>query len=329
MVLLSKIAFLEKHKDQLLSSSSNNRPVWQIIINPTAGNGRAKKRWPQIKNELERQKVKFNFTISEHKEAIAQIVPDLINNGARGFVAVGGDGTLHQIVNAILDQNTIPSREFTVGIIPFGTGNDWIRSHGIEGKISKAIAVIKNGNTKLQDVGLIQSENFERRFINMVGLGLTPFVIRQYISWGKRLKLGSLNYLITTAISLFKYRGAKYHLSADESDFQFNAKLLSFNIGIGQYCGGGIRLAPLAVADDQYFDFTLIHPLAVWRILTNIGKLFNGKILKHPKVDHYRGASVTISAQEAFHLEADGELIPKAKVFSLSLLPQYLSVVVP
>ena len=288
-----------------------------------------KKRWPRIKQELDRQEISFDFTVSKHSEAISQIVPQLIDRGSRRFIAVGGDGTLHQLVNAILNQQTVPSSKFTVGIIPFGTGNDWIRSHGIDRKISRAIEVIKKGNTKLQDIGLIKSETFERLFINMVGLGLTPFVIKQYLAWGKQLKLGSLNYLITTAISLFKYDGARYHLSSTKSEFQFDDQLLSFNIGIGQYCGGGIRLAPMAIADDKYFDFTLIHPLAFWRILTNVGKLFNGKILKHPKVDHHRGTSVTISSQEAFHLEADGELIPKAKVFNLSLLPQCLSVVVP
>ena len=270
----------------------------------------------------------FEFHISTDSEAISKIVSRLIKQGVRQFVAVGGDGTFHQLINAILSQQSVSSTDFTVGIIPVGTGNDWIKTYGIDNTINKSINVIRKGNTIFQDVGLVKSEKSSHYFINMAGLGLTPFVVQQYQAWGSRLKFGSLNYLITTAICLFKYRGAVYHLSG-EADFEFSGKLLSFNMGIGQYCGGGIRLAPRAVTDDRQFDFTLIHPIAIWRILVNIAKLFNGKILNHPKVDYYQGIAVSIDADEAFQIEADGELIPKAKAFTISLLPQCLSVLVP
>jgi len=299
-----------------------------MIVNPSAGSGRGKKRWPSIKQELERQQLDFECCISPDSQAIAHMVPELITRGARKFVAVGGDGTLHQLINAIFDQKAVPSTQFTVGIIPIGTGNDWIRSHGINGKLNEAVALIKSGHTKLQDIGLIKSSNFQRCFINMVGLGLTPFAVGQFDSWGRRLQLGSIGYLITTAVSLFKYRGGQYQLS-NGTDFQFEGRLLALNIGLGQYCGGGIRLVPQARFEGQKLQFTLIHPMAIWNILANLNKLFNGKILLHPKVDAYEASVLTVGADEPFYLEADGELIPRANSFTFSMIPGAISILAP
>ncbi|MGI9541994.1 MAG: diacylglycerol/lipid kinase family protein [Cyclobacteriaceae bacterium] len=301
---------------------------WYIIVNPSAGCGRAKKRWTSIKKELERQEIVYDFRISREPHEIAELVPELIANGLRRFVSVGGDGTLHQLINAIFSQDVVASKEFIVGIIPVGTGNDWIKSHGISSELHASVKVIKQGCTIRQNIGVIQSGNMRRCFVNMVGLGLTPFVVRQYSSWGHRLNLGSLGYLVTTAVSLLKYREEQYQVS-NGNGLKFNGRLLTLNIGLGQYCGGGIRLVPQAQANGHKLQCTVVHPIALWNILANLAKLFNGKILSHPKVDSYEASILTVAAEKPFYLEADGELIRNANSFTISMIPEAISILVP
>ena len=129
---------------------------WFVIINPTSGNGSSKRKWPKIKTELQLNTFDFDFAFTEYANHSKHLVQNSINQGFKKIISVGGDGTLHNIINGVQAQKTINSSEINIGVIPIGTGNDWIKTHDIPLDFKKAISIIKDGNTKQQDLGKIE-----------------------------------------------------------------------------------------------------------------------------------------------------------------------------
>jgi len=123
-----------------------------VTVNPNSGAGKAGKDWPKIKEKLTKAGLEFDFAIStKHRENIDQ-VGQAIKDGYRKIIGVGGDGTLHHIVNAIFTQNEVTSTEIEVALISIGTGNDWVRHYNIPTNYDKAINLIKQGKTTFQDM---------------------------------------------------------------------------------------------------------------------------------------------------------------------------------
>jgi len=157
-----------------------NKKPWFVIINPASGNGSIKKKWTKIKQLLNAYGFDFEYAFTMHQKHSVEIVQQAIGNGFINIISVGGDGTLHNIVNGIMLQSKMPSTNITVGVIPIGTGNDWIKTHRIPKDIESAIQIIKNGNTKLQDIGKIEFLNQKKEpiyFINLAGVGFDGYVV--------------------------------------------------------------------------------------------------------------------------------------------------------
>ena len=117
---------------------------WMLIINPNAGSRKAGKDWNKIKTILTDEKISFNSVFTESKTHATELTLKYIKEGYRKFIAFGGDGTFNEIVNGIFIQKEIPTNEFTVGMLPVGTGNDWCRMFNIPIDYHKAIQIIKN-----------------------------------------------------------------------------------------------------------------------------------------------------------------------------------------
>ena len=102
---------------------------WFVIVNPTSGNGISKKIWPKIKKELKLQKFDFEVAFTEHEQHSKELVQNAINNNFYKIISVGGDGSLHNIVNGIFNSTITNYKSIKLGVIPIGTGNDWVKSY--------------------------------------------------------------------------------------------------------------------------------------------------------------------------------------------------------
>jgi len=154
---------------------------WYIIVNPNAGNGKGKKDWGRIKNLLEKNELAFESRFTERKGHAIEIAREAAMLGFRKIATLGGDGTLNEAVNGIFTQNIYPTKEFVVGIIPVGTGNDWGRMLGIPLVYDGAIRLLKESRTMVHDIGLVSffngDQNEKRYFINIAGLGFEALVV--------------------------------------------------------------------------------------------------------------------------------------------------------
>jgi len=300
---------------------------WFVIVNPTSGNGTSKKKWPLIFSELTKQNFDFEYVFTEYVKHSIELVQNAIKQGFIKFICVGGDGTLHNIVNAILSLNPKNTSEIKIGIIPIGTGNDWVKTYKIPKDYKKVIEIIKADQTIKQDIGKITLSEPKKVvfFNNLAGIGFDGFVVNKV---HKFKNLGFLAYLIGALVSLTSYK--KPTLKIDFNNEEIKDKTLMLLIGLCRYSGGGMRLTKNANPIDGLFDISYINKITLFTILGNLPGLFNGQITNHRLVKTYKSSELNIKVldtQETY-IQADGELIGSGD-FSVELLPNAITFIVP
>jgi YegS/Rv2252/BmrU family lipid kinase len=298
--------------------------AWLTIINPVAGNGKAGKDWPKIESLLKQARFDFVPHKTEHQGHAAELVQKGLKQGYRKFLCVGGDGTLHHMVNGIMEQDDVASTEITLAMISVGTGNDWIKTYGIPKDYKSAIRSIKLGKPFLQDVGIARYNQGKdhRFFVNFAGVGFDGEVVKKT---GK--KFGRLSYLWGLFTSLLGYKTPSLKLGFGEAERE--GKYFMVIAGIGQYGGGGMRLMPDAITNDGLLDITMAADLGKMEVIGNLGKLFNGAFTGHPKVEQVKSKDFKVASQQGTaYMEADGEFIGEGP-FDIKIIPSALRVLVP
>ena len=301
---------------------------WFVIVNPVSGNGKAKKKWQPIYNELKKQEFKFTYAFTEYEKHSIKLIENAIKHGISKFICVGGDGSLHHIINGIFNHsNTINIKAIKLGVIPIGTGNDWIKTYGISKNYKKAIQTIKKEKTFLQDIGKITltSSNKEVYFNNLAGIGFDAHVVN-YVH--KYKHLGFLAYLVSTLISIGSYK--RSFLEIRFNNLIIKQKTLLFLIGICKFSGGGMQLTNYISSNDGQFDVTYVDKITLLTILKHIGKLFNGKITDLEFVKSYTTSEAVIKVldNKKTYIQADGEIIGSGS-FTITILQKALSFIIP
>lgn len=301
---------------------------YTIIINPAAGKGAGKQTWGTILSLLEEKGIVHTAFFTEDCSGTIAYCRGQIHNGARNFIVIGGDGTLYEVANGILGQSEIDSREFTLSVIPVGTGNDWCRTFNIPFDPKKAFELITQGNLMYQDVGkasyYVDGVKQNSYFVNVAGMGFDAFVANRIGQ--KRNKGAAFSYLWNLLNCLFQYKSTGVAMTYD--GFRFDSLVFSMSIGIGRYNGGGMMQLPNAVPDDGFFDITIIKNLKKLELMRNIKRLYDGSILEHPQIDGFRAKKILLDSMPPIKIELDGEVCGESP-FEFEILPQRLRVGVP
>jgi len=298
--------------------------TWFVIVNPTSGNGSSKKLWPKIEQLLSTYEFEFKQVFTEHSKHSIELVQRAVNQGYKNIISIGGDGTLHNIVNGIMLQNTLIPSDISVGVIPIGTGNDWVKTHGIPKDIEAAIQIIKNGKTAKQDLGKIQFLKDSKTpvyFNNLAGVGFDGYVVSKV---EKYKHFGALAYLVGTLMGLSSYKSFKTEVTIGSKSYR--TKSLMVLIGLCQYSGGGMQLTKSPDPFDGQFDISLAGDFSKWDILKNTIKLFNGNIVNFKKVQCFTTERIKIEIAQKHkpYIQADGELIGNGDI-EVSILPNSFS----
>lgn len=306
---------------------------WTVIINPWAGSGLGKTEWPVVKNLLLQKGFDFKAAFTEHQAHAIDLVKEAVAHGCRHFIAMGGDGTLHEVINGAMIQNEVPASDITVGCIPVGSGNDWIKMYGIPTGHAGAIDVIAAGNTRLQDLAEVTcnaGKSTQTRY--MMNIGGALFDADTVLEF-TRLKVknngakGKSAYIRGLINAFIKTKSCHVDLVADREPF-YSGRILSVAFGIGQYSGGGLLQTPGALPDDGLLDMTVFRQSSKFRALLNIGKLFNGNILKFRRTLHTQLKTLTVNSSRPINLEIDGESVGTTP-FSIRMVPAAIKVLVP
>ena len=204
-----------------------------------------------------------------------------------------------------MKQRYIKTSKIKLGVIPLGTGNDWIRTYNIPNSIEKSIDVILKNTTVLQDIGCITLLNGKKEYFNnLAGTGYDGYVVKN-LNYLK--KMGSLAFLVSGLYSLFSYKKTKYKIIINNKTI--NEQCLMILFGICKYSGGGLRVTKDPNPKDGLLDITIVKNISFLDLLFNIPKLYNGDIIHHRKVTNYKTRELKILDNYNSTIEADGEII--------------------
>lgn len=299
---------------------------WFIIVNPIAGNGNFNELWNEIQKQLNYHHISYKYSKTAYSKHEIELVQNAINQGFRNIISVGGDGTLHHIVNGIMIQNTVESKEITVGVIPLGTGNDWIKTYEISKNIEEAIALIKADNKIHQDIGCLELKNKTSYFNNVAGIGYDGYVVNKL---NKLKRFGAIAYLLSGIAGLLFYKKTTFKVEVNNKIIE--TKCLMTLFGICKYSAGGMQLTDYKDSTNGLFDITIAKNLTLSDLILNIKKLYNGLITKHNKVETHLSKTLLITPtlkNDKPFIQADGELIGQGAV-KVSLIHKALQFIVP
>lgn len=303
--------------------------AWTVIVNPAANNGRTGRRWQSLEKQLRPVLSNMSVHISQAPGHAALLAEQAIAAGARHLIAVGGDGTNHEVVNGILRQTTVPPRDIVYALLPVGTGNDWIRTYGIPTRIGDWLAMLATGQTVWQDIGRIAYQGHdtrqERYFVNVAGLAYDAFVVRyseQHRGWLRN----RFFYLLLILRCLFQYRLQCARIETDTTSIE--DYFYTINVGICRYSGGGMQLVPQARPNDGLLALTYARRVSKLGVILNTWRFYNGSIGKHPQITTGQARYVHVSGKEPVPLEADGEFLGWTPA-TFTILEKALRVVVP
>lgn len=307
-----------------------NPESWLVIVNPKAGSGKGLKDWPKISNQMYNAGLVFTCVFTEHKYHAIELTVQGVNRGFRNILAVGGDGTIHEVVNGLFIQKAVPTTEVSLAVIPTGTGNDWIRMYGISKTYSEAVKSLVQKRTVLQDVAKV--EFFETRvahtryMANVAGLGFDAIVNLKYNMLKDKGKYGGRLYLESTLSTFLRHSSSKFSIMADGELF-YEGLVFSGAVGIGRYNGGGMLQTPNAYVDDGLMDLTIIKHMSKFRVVKDFKHLFSGDIYSINKVLFKQCKSLEIRTEPETRIEIDGEAVG-ASPFKFTLVPHSIKVVV-
>lgn len=300
--------------------------TWFVIINPTSGNGLAKKRWHKILKGLRALDMPFEYQFSNYQKHEQKLTLQAIIKGYKKFICIGGDGTLHHMVNGIMSQEIIATSEIKIAIIPMGTGNDWVKTYGISKNINKALKMIQNEQTTLQDIGHIELTHSQDSiyFNNLAGIGFDGYVIANIMRFKK---FGPLAYVMAAITGFLSYKKTVLDLSFN--NFKLSTTSLLTLVGICKFSGGGMQLTKDVEPSDGFFDISIAKNFSLASMLINITQFFNGKITNHKEVDTYKTTHINIlSKDKNTYIQADGELLGQGG-FTAYIIPKAICFIIP
>jgi diacylglycerol kinase (ATP) len=304
-----------------------------FIINPKAANGVTEKRWyKEIEPLLAVKQMKYDHVFTQWPNHGTDLAREAIKNGEEYIVAIGGDGTFSEVANGFFENLKLINPECVFGVIPSGTGSDFIKTAEIPKLITDAVNILEKGVIQKQDVGIAHYTNFEgnsdsRFFINVADTGLGGDVVDRVNRTTKRLG-GKMSFLIGSIRGIMHHHKSQTRIILDADDskaYDFNANMTC--ICIGKYFGGGMMISPNSISTDGLFNIVTIQDASRWRLLRNIGKIYDGSHLSMPEVkEHPLCKKVKISSEEPVFLDLDGEQVARSENYEFEIIPNCLPV---
>ena len=284
-----------------------------LIVNPSAGGGRAAKRLPEVEAALRARGIAFRVARTESMEHARELARSALANGEVA-AAMGGDG----IVGAVAGE--LKQTDGTLAVIPGGRGNDFARKLGIPSEVNGACDVLVHGTPRLVDVALAG----DRAYLGIASAGFDSDC--QDITNSTRLKLGSLVYVYGMLRALGSWRPANWEVTIDGESHAFRGWSVAVaNSGV---FGGGMYLVPEASLEDGVLDVVLTAESTKRHYLASVPKVFKGTHVTDPSLTFLRGREITFQADRPFTAYADGDPIADLPA-TFRVLPRSLRVLAP
>jgi diacylglycerol kinase (ATP) len=273
---------------------------WLFVVNPAAGNGAGEEAWGLIEKSLKESNTPYVAEFPTSIETASRVIRLRTTEALHGVVAVGGDGTLHGVVNGVMSITQAGGGHLPIGIIPIGIQNDFARNFSIP--LNKPLAalrhVVQNARPRYVDVGILTSPTLAQPiyFANGVLIGLEP---RFAEMWGEKQRFMS-------TLDYWRHY-APPTLTVTYGDWSRTQPLtlLAYTNGVRHL--GGLRFAPNASPEDGQMELTLIRAVSRFNAPTLLTRAEQGKLIPHVAVTQERADTVSIQSESPIPLILDGE----------------------
>lgn len=294
--------------------------MFKVIFNPFAGKGQAFKSIREVEQLFHDYQLDYELLITDSPRQAIQYAQMAVNSGYKNIIAAGGDGTINEVVNGIM-QSEKPN-EVKLGFLALGGGNDFVKNFHYPKLLKDQVRKLKNPVLKKVDIGTMG----RHYFINTLGIGFDAQVARSYAN--NLILNGSAGYYKAVIKELVRLQ--PYHVNIKFDDKTISGKKLLISIANGKWCGGKFQLTPNAKIDDGSFDVCIIDYLNRFRIMQLLPKASDGSHIEHPKVHIYRTSSITISSEQPLPVYFDGELpqLENSRKLEINLLPSKINLIV-
>ncbi|KAF0151119.1 MAG: hypothetical protein FD143_2224 [Ignavibacteria bacterium] len=255
-----------------------------------------------------------DYFITRSSKSAEDFAEKIANSGTDYLIAVGGDGTMHEVINGIMHVPQKQREKLITGLLPVGSGNDFARTLKLSGKISYLQKLITSNSVINLDVGKIECTTLDGKettvyFNNIAGVGLDAEVAKR-VNEGNKIYGPNIAYYTATIKSFLNYRKKQIKVSSADFNYEGNVLLLSF--ANAKYFGSGLGIAPHAKVNDGKLALTLAGDVSLLDYLKNVGKLRKCVQLNLPGVVYGETESINIEPiGEPCFIEADGELVGK------------------
>jgi len=308
-------------------------PRTTVIVNPRSQGGKLGKRWPELADTIGRA-FPFDEAITKAPGDATRLAREALRGGAERIVAIGGDGTINEVVNGFFDEVGAPiAREASLGLIPFGTGGDFRRTFHLPTEVAEAAKVIAANRRRRIDVGKLEftatgGARTLRMFANIASFGVSGVVDRIVNESGK--KLGRLSFMLASARAVWSYKNQRVQMVFDGTD-RVDATINTVAVANGKFFGGAMKVAPEAEPDDGLFDVVSIGDVSFGDLLRNNRRLYKGTHIGLDKISSRRARVVEAEPVEpgaVVELDVDGEA-PGRLPARFEIVPGALWMVVP
>jgi diacylglycerol kinase (ATP) len=269
-----------------------------LILNPAAGRGAARRVEGMVSRAFRSQGWSIDLVRTERPGHAQELAAQAARAGARHVIAIGGDGTVHEVANGLLNADS----DAALGVIPIGSGNDFAKLAGLyRHNPVRAVARLVTARTRRFDAGRVLNE----WFVNSVGFGFGAAVVRARNAM-QNLR-GFLSYLVPIVKTFFKFQPPLFDLAAP--GFRERGYMMMVEVCNGTTAGGSYRFAPDADPTDGKLDICLIRRVSLPRFLVAIPRVMRGTHIRMPEVALIKAAKLVIrSPEQPLLVHIDGEL---------------------
>ena len=307
---------------------------WIMIANPTAASASGLERWKECEKLLKDGGLEVETLLTQHAGHAIDLVQEAAANGARKFIAVGGDGTIHEVMTGLLrfsDAKSVDMADFTLAVLPAGTGNDWIRTPGIPEDLEAAAKCIVAGKTGKEDVVRVTFENGVFCMANIGGIGTDADICYNTNNLKKKGHKGSFLYTMVAPYSILSRKRRKVEIVLD-GESVFKGLLFSATIGNGMYRGGGLTQTEVPNRwDDGLLETTILGDVNHVKGLQVMLHCTTGDLAVQPEVISRRFKKMEVKPVGGSipdKVELDGEL-PGVLPMTLELTGQQINIIIP
>jgi diacylglycerol kinase (ATP) len=305
------------------------KPI-RVILNPAAGHGNGAKLFPSIEASLKANVLDYDLVSTEHPGHATELTTQAIHEGVEMIVAVGGDGTLNEVVNGLMQSKLTGGPQPAIGILCAGRGNDFAGSVGIPDDLDSACKLLKLGQTRLLDIGRVTGGIHPggHYFISCVGVGfdaVTTIEAAKLPRWG-----GFISFMAAIIKTIFIYNHAPL-ASIEFGGQTIKQRSLMISMMNGRRLGGNFLMAPDSKPDDGLLDLCIAEQMSSFQILRLVPHFIKGTQASQKRIKTGQAALIKITGLDGpLPTQTDGEIIStEGRSMLVELLPRQLKVVCP